>query len=185
LVALGSAASSSCGKRPHPHVLLALFLLLQVVAVAHTFVEVWEGVATLLADLDVLAAFADLATSDPTRPYVRPDILDQDAGEIVLEGCRHPCVEAQEGVEFVPNDCRLVKGESWFTIVTGPNMGGKSTYIRQVGVVVLLAQVGCFVPCTSARLAPRDAIFARVGAGDCQLRGVSTFMAEVGGVGCG
>ncbi|KAI8470492.1 MAG: DNA mismatch repair protein [Monoraphidium minutum] len=155
-------------------------LVAQVVAVAHTFVEVWEGVISLVAELDVLAGFAELACGDPTRPYVRPVILGaDDAEEVSLEGCRHPCVEAQEGVAFVANDCKLVKGSSWFTIVTGPNMGGKSTFIRQVGVAVLMAQVGCFVPCAAARISPRDAIFARVGAGDCQLRGVSTFMAEM------
>lgn len=150
----------------------------QVVAVAHTFVEVWEGVASLLAELDVLTGFAELAVRAPT-PYVRPTMLQPDAGEIWLEEARHPCLEAMEGVDFIPNDCHLVRGNSWMHIITGPNMGGKSTYIRQVGAVVLMAQVGCWVPCRSARIAARDCIFARVGAGDCQQRGVSTFMAEM------
>ncbi|KAL3140673.1 hypothetical protein ABBQ32_005238 [Trebouxia sp. C0010 RCD-2024] len=153
-------------------------LVEQVVGVAHTFVEVWEGVAALLAEMDVLLGFAEVAVNAPT-PYVRPQMLPPDEGELKLVGCRHPCVEAQEGVEFIKNDCCMTRGESWFQIITGPNMGGKSTYIRQVGVNVLMAQVGCFVPCDEARIAIRDCIFARVGAGDCQLRGVSTFMAEM------
>lgn len=153
-------------------------LVAKVVEVAATFVEVFEGVAALLAELDVLLSFADLAVSAPT-PYVRPTVTPQGEGDIVLEGSRHPCVEVQDDVSFIPNDCRLERGKSWFQIITGPNMGGKSTFIRQVGVNVLMAQVGCFVPCDSAQISVRDCIFARVGAGDCQLRGVSTFMAEM------
>ncbi|WIA29725.1 hypothetical protein OEZ86_012205 [Tetradesmus obliquus] len=154
-------------------------LVAQVVGVAATFTGVWLEVAGLIAELDVLGGFADLAAADPTRPYCKPEILERDAGELVIKGCRHPCVEVQEGVAFVANDCVMQRGSSWFNIITGPNMGGKSTFIRQVGCVVLMAQVGCFVPADSARIAPRDAIFARVGAGDCQQRGVSTFMAEM------
>ncbi|KAL8141845.1 hypothetical protein V2J09_014877 [Rumex salicifolius] len=150
----------------------------RVVQTAATFSEVFDSVAALLCELDVLLSFADLASSCPT-PYARPDITPSDVGDIILEGSRHPCVEAQDWVNFIPNDCRLVRGESWFQIITGPNMGGKSTFIRQVGVNVLMAQVGSFVPCDKASISVRDCIFARVGAGDCQLRGVSTFMQEM------
>ncbi|MED6172134.1 MutS-like protein [Stylosanthes scabra] len=153
-------------------------LVNRVVQTAATFSEVFESLAELIAELDVLLSFADLASSCPT-PYTRPEITSSDEGEIILEGSRHPCVEAQDWVNFIPNDCKLIRGKSWFQIITGPNMGGKSTFIRQVGVNILMAQVGCFVPCNKASISVRDCIFARVGAGDCQLRGVSTFMQEM------
>ncbi|XVF53954.1 hypothetical protein PTKIN_Ptkin05aG0141900 [Pterospermum kingtungense] len=153
-------------------------LVNRVVQTTATFSEVFEPLAGLLSELDVLFSFADLASSCPT-PYTRPEITPADVGDIVLEGSRHPCVEAQDWVNFIPNDCRLVRGRSWFQIITGPNMGGKSTFIRQVGVNILMAQVGSFVPCEKASISVRDCIFARVGAGDCQLRGVSTFMQEM------
>ncbi|XP_066391158.1 DNA mismatch repair protein MSH2-like [Miscanthus floridulus] len=149
-----------------------------VVRVSGSYSEVFENFAAVLSELDVLQSFADLATSCPV-PYVRPEITASDEGDIVLLGSRHPCLEAQDGVNFIPNDCTLVRGKSWFQIITGPNMGGKSTFIRQVGVNVLMAQVGSFVPCDQASVSVRDCIFARVGAGDCQLHGVSTFMQEM------
>ncbi|XP_031288188.1 DNA mismatch repair protein MSH2 isoform X1 [Pistacia vera] len=153
-------------------------LVNRVVQTAASFSEVFESLAGLLSELDVLLSFADLASSCPT-PYTRPDINPPDVGDIILEGSRHPCVEAQDWVNFIPNDCKLIRGKSWFQIITGPNMGGKSTFIRQIGVNVLMAQVGSFVPCDKASISVRDCIFARVGAGDCQLRGVSTFMQEM------
>ncbi|XP_008785817.2 DNA mismatch repair protein MSH2 [Phoenix dactylifera] len=153
-------------------------IVAQVVDATASFSEVFETLSVILSELDVLLSFADLATSCPI-PYVRPDLTPSDKGDIVLEGSRHPCVEAQDGVNFIPNDCTLERGKSWFQIITGPNMGGKSTFIRQVGVNILMAQVGCFVPCDRASVSVCDCIFARVGAGDCQLRGVSTFMQEM------
>ncbi|KAK4752547.1 hypothetical protein SAY87_021345 [Trapa incisa] len=153
-------------------------LVNKVVETSASFAEVFESLAVLLSELDVLLSFADLVTSCPA-PYTRPDITPSDEGDIVLEGSRHPCVEAQDWVNFIPNDCKLVREESWFQIITGPNMGGKSTFIRQVGVNILMAQIGCYVPCDKATISVRDCIFARVGAGDCQLRGVSTFMQEM------
>ncbi|KAF4398762.1 DNA mismatch repair protein MSH2 isoform X1 [Cannabis sativa] len=153
-------------------------LVSRVVQTAATFSEVFGSLAALLSEIDVLLSFADLASSCPS-PYTRPEITTSDEGDIILQGSRHPCVEAQDWVNFIPNDCELMRGKSWFQIITGPNMGGKSTFIRQVGVNVLMAQVGCFVPCDKACISVRDCIFARVGAGDCQLRGVSTFMQEM------
>lgn len=116
---------------------------MQVRDVAATFLNIWERVGDLIAELDVLASFAHAATSAPT-PYCRPEMLGGEAGELVLKQCRHPCLELQEGMDVIPNDCVMSRGESWFHIITGPNMGGKSTFIRQVwpGIVWIVAFLG-------------------------------------------
>jgi|TARA_B100000768_G_C11282253_1_gene379343 DNA mismatch repair protein MSH2 len=159
-------------------------LLDRVMDVAATFVDVFLQITYTCAEIDVLASFAEVAVSAAV-PFTRPnmlsnhDVCTKGDGLIILKESRHPCLEAQSGALVIPNTCELVDGKSWFQIITGPNMGGKSTFIRQVGICVLLAQIGSFVPCESAEITIRDAIFARVGAGDCQLRGISTFMAEM------
>jgi DNA mismatch repair protein MutS len=133
-----------------------------------------QAVAHIVAELDVLAAFAEAASREG---YVRPEITEEFALEIT--GGRHPVVERMMPREkFIPNDVALDE-ESRMIILTGPNMAGKSTVLRQVGLIVLMAQIGSFVPASRARIGLVDRLFTRVGASDNLVRGQSTFMVEM------
>ncbi len=130
--------------------------------------------ARALAALDVLAALAETATAaNYTKPHVN------DADEIAATDVRHPVVERLAGGTFVPNDVQLDARHSQLVIITGPNMGGKSTYLRQTALMCLLAQAGSFVPAREAKVGIVDRLFARVGASDNIARGQSTFMVEM------
>jgi DNA mismatch repair protein MutS len=109
--------------------------------------------------------------------YVRPALSDD--AEIAIEDGRHPVIEAIAAERFIPNHTDIDRDRNGIQIITGPNMGGKSTYLRQVALIVLLNQAGSFVPAASARLGIFDRIFTRVGASDQLARGESTFMVEM------
>jgi len=129
--------------------------------------------ARAVAALDALSALADAAAA---FNYTKPHVHDDD--EFVAIEARHPIVERHVPA-FVPNDVQLDAATRQLTILTGPNMGGKSTYLRQVALVALMAQAGSFVPARSAKLGIVDRIYARVGASDNIARGQSTFMVEM------
>lgn len=131
--------------------------------------------AWALAALDALLSLAEIARK---YNYVRPEIRDDDLLEI--KGGRHPVLEARmQGENFVPNDVMLDMDRHRMMIITGPNMAGKSTYIRQTALLVIMAQMGSFIPAESAKIGLVDRIFTRVGAADDLSRGQSTFMVEM------
>ena len=133
--------------------------------------------ALALAEVDVLAGLAHLAA---LRNYCRPKL--EDSGDLEIVAGRHPVIEEQElggGDRFVPNDLYLNSTSHTILVLTGPNMGGKSTYLRQAALIVILAQMGSFVPARSARLGLVDRVFTRIGASDNLARGRSTFMVEM------
>ena len=134
-----------------------------------------QRTASCIAALDVFNSLANVATDNR---YTRPEVNLSD--KIILKDSRHPVVELLlKGAPFVPNDVYLNCGANRVAIITGPNMAGKSTYMRQVALIVLMAQIGSFVPAASAEIGIVDSIFTRVGASDDLASGQSTFMVEM------
>ena len=173
--------------------------LSQLLETTLTYSAVVDRMSGLIAELDVLLAFAHVATA--MDGYVRPVMREMGSGVLRMKDSRHPLLEDSAAVgrasaaagdagsaeeplssaalrSFIPNDVELVSGRSHCVIITGPNMGGKSTYIRQIGVCCLLAQIGSFVPARAAELSVVDAILCRIGAADQQAKGVSTYDSE-------
>ncbi len=133
-----------------------------------------QAAARAMAELDVLAGWAELARAGR---WCRPELVDEPL--LYIEQGRHPVLSQRIGPAFVPNDTELLAGGRSLALITGPNMAGKSTYIRQVALLTLLAHCGCLVPAARMRLGVVDRIFTRVGASDELARGQSTFMIEM------
>lgn len=145
----------------------------QLLDVLNERLEPLKGCASALSELDVLACFAERAQA---LDWSRPELVDEPG--ICIERGRHPVVEAVRSEPFEPNDLALHEDRRML-VITGPNMGGKSTYMRQNALIVLLAHIGSFVPASRAVLGPIDRILTRIGAGDDLARGQSTFMVEM------
>jgi len=154
-------------------------LVKQAVDVASSYMPVVEAAVEAVGTLGVLLGFAHAAAFAPA-PYCRPGVVAPgDEGgstplskqpRLLFTAARHPCVELQDATTSTPNDYAMQRGASRFQIITGPNMGGKSTYIRTLGTICVMAQMGSFVPAGAATLSVLDSVLARVGAGDSAQR---------------
>ncbi|HEY5777327.1 MAG TPA: DNA mismatch repair protein MutS [Terrimicrobiaceae bacterium] len=152
---------------------IEIFQNLRCMALAE--ISAIQTTAGAIAALDALASLAETARR---RHYCRPEV--DDSGVIEISEGRHPVLDQQAGAErFVPNDTALDSADRRFAIITGPNMAGKSTYIRQVALLTLMGQIGSYVPAASAHIGVADRIFTRVGASDDLSKGQSTFMVEM------
>lgn len=134
-----------------------------------------KQIADAVAQLDLISCFADIAK---TNRYVRPQIVESNQPMIIKEG-RHPVVEAISKERFIPNDILLDEDENRTMILTGPNMAGKSTYMRQTAIIAIMAHLGSFVPAKCAQIPLIDRVFTRVGASDNLISDQSTFMVEM------
>jgi DNA mismatch repair protein MutS len=141
---------------------------------ASQYVSRMQALAETIAQCDCLTALAYLAKR---RNYIRPKITS--GGELIIHDGKHPVLAEILGSQFVPNDIEIGNGAGDVLVITGPNMSGKSTYIRQVALLVLMAQTGSFIPAKDAQIGLVDRIFTRVGASDELVRGQSTFMVEM------
>ncbi len=153
---------------------LEMSLYEEIVKLLERNIPVFQRIAEAVALLDCVVAFAVIAKENK---YCRPEITE--SGALDVEDGRHPVVEAISRERFVPNDCLLDGGENRTIIITGPNMAGKSTFLRQTALIVLMAHIGCFVPAKRASIPLCDRIFTRIGASDNLVLDRSTFMVEM------
>lgn len=147
----------------------------QIKSVLTEYIEKFKSISSAIALLDLTVSFAEVSKANK---YVRPQIVESGKPLIIKEG-RHPVVEAISKDKFIPNDTLLDGGENRTMIITGPNMAGKSTYMRQTAIIDIMAHLGCFVPAKSAQIPLTDRVFTRVGASDNLISDQSTFMVEM------
>ncbi|CEI93954.1 Putative DNA mismatch repair protein msh6 [Rhizopus microsporus] len=150
----------------------------QVYAHFDEFYPMWLSAVSTVAQLDALMGLAK-GSMNMGEPICRPTLLDQEKSVIEFEELRHPCVVPGVSTDFIPNDVALGGERSNMIVLTGPNMGGKSTLLRQTCVAIILAQLGSYVPARSCQLTPCDRIYTRIGANDNIMGGQSTFMVEL------
>ncbi|KAG0090751.1 DNA mismatch repair protein msh6 [Podila epicladia] len=138
----------------------------------------WLKAVKIIAEIDCLGSLSK-SSSALGSPACRPEFVESEQSVLELEGLRHPCVIPGIATDFIPNDTVLGGESPNLILLTGPNMGGKSTLLRQTCVAIIMAQLGCYVPAEKCRLTPFDRIFTRIGANDNILAGQSTFMVEL------
>lgn len=148
-------------------------IFMDIREVVKRYVSLLQKTAKVISEIDMLQAFS--VVSD-TYKFTRPEIVDEQVLKLIE--CRHPVVEQVMKDKYIPNDIVMDKATN-ILLITGPNMAGKSTYMRQCAITIIMAQVGCFVPCKSATMPIFDKIFTRIGASDDLVSGESTFMVEM------
>ena len=148
-------------------------LFIEIRDIVRSYISRIQVVASVLSEIDVLCSLAVVAESNN---YVKPNIVDERS--IYIKDGRHPVVEKVNKNEYVPNDV-VMESKTNILLITGPNMSGKSTYMRMVAIIIIMAQIGSFVPCKEANIPIFDKIFTRIGASDDLVSGESTFMVEM------
>jgi DNA mismatch repair protein MutS len=151
-------------------------IYVDIVATIQRSIRELQQLAEIIAQLDCLQSFASVSQK---YNYTRPTFVESEHAHLSLNDSRHPVLEKQAESPVIPNTFSLSESESSFMLITGPNMAGKSTFMRQVALIVIMAQIGCFVPASAASLSICDKIFTRIGALDNLYSGQSTFMVEM------